>query len=63
MHIPLRMCIACRQMKPQNELIRFVREINTGNIMLDTDKKLMGRGAYIWNQPSLFFVFPTADPD
>lgn len=47
MHIPLRMCIACRQMKPQNELIRFVREINTGNIMLDTDKKLMGRGAYI----------------
>lgn len=47
MHIPLRMCVACRQMKPQNELIRFVREINTGNIMPDTEKKLMGRGAYI----------------
>ena len=47
MHIPLRMCIACRQMKPQNELIRLVREKNSGEIMLDINKKLQGRGAYI----------------
>ena len=35
-HIPQRMCVACRKMYPQNELIRLVR-----------DNKLFGRGAYI----------------
>lgn len=47
MHIPLRMCVACRQMRPQNELIRVVRDNKTGEIRLDTEKKLMGRGAYL----------------
>lgn len=44
-HIPLRMCVACRKMHPQNELIRLVN-VN-GAIKLDIDKKLFGRGAYI----------------
>lgn len=44
-HIPLRMCVACRCMKPQNELIRFVK--NEGKPMLDTEKKMFGRGAYL----------------
>lgn len=46
-HVPMRMCIACRAMKPQNELIRIVHEINTGDISIDSEKKLFGRGAYI----------------
>lgn len=46
-HIPERMCIACRKMYPQNTLIRLVRDNETGKIMLDTDKKRFGRGAYI----------------
>ena len=46
-HIPLRMCVACRVMKPQNELIRVVKDKETGKVSLDTEKKLMGRGAYI----------------
>lgn len=46
-HIPERMCIACRKMSPQSELIRFVRNNENGEIMLDTDKKRFGRGAYI----------------
>lgn len=46
-HIPQRMCIACRTMCPQNELIRIVKDKETGRISLDTEKKLMGRGAYI----------------
>ena len=46
-HIPLRMCISCRQMKPQNELMRIVRENGTGEVKLDTGKKLFGRGAYV----------------
>lgn len=50
-HIPQRMCIACRKMSPQNELIRFVRNSVTGEVMTDTDKKLFGRGAYICKNP------------
>lgn len=44
-HVPERMCVACRKMQPQNELIRFVRTENGAKI--DMNKKLFGRGAYI----------------
>lgn len=44
-HVPERMCVACRKMQPQNELIRFVRTENGAEI--DMNKKLFGRGAYI----------------
>lgn len=44
-HIPMRMCVACRTMKPQHELIRIVS--NEAGIMIDKNKKLFGRGAYI----------------
>lgn len=44
-HVPLRMCIACRNMKPQGELIRIVKD--SGEPKLDIDKKLFGRGAYL----------------
>lgn len=46
-HIPMRMCIACRQMYPQCELIRIVRDNEKGEVKLDMNKKLFGRGAYI----------------
>ena len=45
MHIPKRMCIACRQMKPKKELIRIVK--NGAEVDLDVHYKLGGRGAYI----------------
>lgn len=44
-HVPLRMCVACRCMKPHNELLRFV--CNAGTAEVDTEKKKFGRGAYI----------------
>lgn len=44
-HIPLRMCVGCRQMLPQRELIRIV--CKDGKIELDPEKKKFGRGAYI----------------
>lgn len=44
-HIPVRMCVACRNMKPQGELIRFVK--NGGLPVIDFEKKKFGRGAYI----------------
>lgn len=43
---PARMCTACREMKPKNELMRIVRTPE-GDIKLDPTGKLNGRGAYI----------------
>ena len=44
--IPMRMCTACREMKPKIELVRVVRTTE-GEIKLDLTGKLNGRGAYI----------------
>ena len=44
--IPLRMCIACREMKPKTELLRVARNAN-GEIDADYSGKAPGRGAYI----------------
>jgi hypothetical protein len=46
--IPLRMCIACREAKPKQEMLRVVRNA-TGEIKLDFSGKLPGRGAYLCN--------------
>ncbi len=45
MHIPQRMCIACRQMKSKSELIKIVK--TESGAELDLQQKKMGRGAYI----------------
>lgn len=45
-NIPLRMCIACREMKPKTELVRVVRSPE-GDISLDFTGKKNGRGAYV----------------
>lgn len=44
--IPVRMCVACRQSKPKNELVRVVRTAE-GEIALDATGRKPGRGAYI----------------
>lgn len=44
--IPMRMCIACREMKPKKELTRIVRTVD-GTIEIDSTGKKSGRGAYL----------------
>ncbi|MBR2023441.1 MAG: YlxR family protein [Clostridia bacterium] len=44
--VPLRMCIACRQMKPKKEMSRVTRNAE-GEIFFDPTGKASGRGAYI----------------
>ena len=44
-HIPERMCIACREMLPKPERIKFVLE--DGTVIIDNLQKKFGRGAYI----------------
>ena len=45
-HEPLRMCIACREMKPKKEMLRVVKTAE-GEISADPTGKAPGRGAYI----------------
>ena len=44
--VPMRMCVACREMKPKKELIRVVRSPE-GAVSMDPVGKKPGRGAYI----------------
>lgn len=47
-NIPMRMCIACREMKPKQEMQRVVKNAD-GEIYADPTGKAPGRGAYICN--------------
>ena len=54
-HVPLRTCIACRQVDSKRELVRVVRTKDQG-IHIDLTGKVAGRGAYLcrsrrcWNK-------------
>lgn len=49
MHTPLRMCMACREMKPKSELIRLV--VENGKVVIDNTMKVQKRGAYVCSNP------------
>ena len=44
--IPMRMCIACHDMKPKKEMLRIVKP-KDGEVSIDFTGKAAGRGAYI----------------
>lgn len=44
--VPMRTCIACREMKPKKEMLRVVKNAD-GEIFTDPTGKASGRGAYI----------------
>lgn len=50
---PLRMCIACRQMKEKKNLIRVVKT-SESNFILDKTGKANGRGAYLCDESTCF---------
>ena len=47
--VPLRMCIACRQLFEKREMLRVVR--SEDKIFLDFTSKASGRGAYVCDNP------------
>ena len=49
--IPVRMCVACREMKPKKEMQRVVRP-KEGDVFIDLTGKAAGRGAYVCNDPA-----------
>ena len=48
--IPLRMCVACRELKEKKDMLRVVKN-SEENIFLDFSSKAAGRGAYICDNP------------
>lgn len=44
--IPMRMCVACREMRAKKDLMRVVRTAE-GVLISDTTGKRSGRGAYL----------------
>ena len=48
--IPLRMCVACRELKEKRDMLRIVKNAQ-GEIFIDFSSKAPGRGAYICNNP------------
>jgi hypothetical protein len=44
--IPLRQCMACRELKDKKEMLRVVKN-KEGQIFIDFSGKAAGRGAYI----------------
>lgn len=45
-NIPMRMCVACREMKPKKDMLRVVKTAD-GEIYADPTGKAAGRGAYV----------------
>ncbi len=48
--IPMRMCIACKEMKAKQEMTRVVKTAD-GEIFADASGKAAGRGAYVCSNP------------
>ena len=48
--IPLRMCIACRELKEKRDMLRVVKN-GEGKIFIDFSSKAAGRGAYVCDKP------------
>ena len=46
----MRMCVACRQMRPKTELVRVVRTAE--GAVIDRTGKQNGRGAYLCADPA-----------
>lgn len=44
--LPLRMCIACRELKEKRDMLRVVKN-SDGKIFIDFSSKAQGRGAYL----------------
>lgn len=48
-HVPMRMCVVCRESFPKRSLFRIVATPEEG-LVVDTTGKLSGRGAYLCPQ-------------
>ena len=54
-HVPQRTCVACRQIKPKQELVRLACN-DGGSVESDAEGKKVGRGAYLCRAPQCWEV-------
>ena len=54
-HVPQRTCLACRKVKPKQELVRLVR-MPDGTIEIDPGGRKAGRGAYLCGLPECWDI-------
>ena len=54
-HLPQRTCLACRQVKTKQELVRLVR-LTDGSVEVDPGGKKSGRGAYLCGVPECWEI-------
>ena len=54
-HVPQRTCLACRKVKPKQELVRLVRAAD-GSIEIDPGGRKTGRGAYMCGLPECWEI-------
>ncbi len=54
-HIPIRMCVVCKERFPKNELKKFV--LTDKGILFDYYQKLPGRGFYLCNKKDCERIF------
>lgn len=59
-HVPQRTCIACRQTRAKQELVRLVRTPER-ELVIDEKGKLNGRGAYLCRQRSCWEAAMSGD--
>lgn len=46
-HNPVRTCLACNGKRPKGELLRLALDSEHSMVVLDQDRRLPGRGAYV----------------
>lgn len=46
-HEPIRRCAFCRRTAPKTQLLRFVRDPHTRQVVFDASQKRAGRGGYL----------------
>ena len=54
-HVSQRTCVACRNVKAKQQLIRLVR-LSDGSVEVDKSGKKAGRGAYLCNEKACWEV-------
>jgi predicted RNA-binding protein YlxR (DUF448 family) len=45
-HVPLRMCVICRKLRPREELFRLVKSKDRPELVADPGGRLAGKGVY-----------------
>jgi predicted RNA-binding protein YlxR (DUF448 family) len=61
-HVPIRMCVVCRERRPKAELARYVRTGKDRQPLPDPDQRMPGRGLYVCEKEGCRKRFASGSP-